>query len=192
VSGNSFSGTLPSVIGNWQPLTDFWCYSNRFTGALPDTIGNWNFLQTFIIGSRLFSNENNFNSSLPSTIGSWFNLDVFIAYNSSLTGTIPESIQDWTKLTNFLISVNPIEGTLPAVLNEAWRLNNLQYFRVDSTELTGTIPYNSWTNIIEANFHDTNLVGAVPNNFCFNSKRENVTADCISEIECPIGCCMCF
>jgi hypothetical protein len=60
---NSFTGTLPTELGNMEALNDLWLTQNSFTGPLPSELG------TLTAVSRLRLNQNSFTGTLPTELG---------------------------------------------------------------------------------------------------------------------------
>lgn len=89
VSGNKFSGTLPSsLFSKAVQLKNFYAQSNQLSGTIPDSVGNnkkW---------MALDISHNALNGTIPSP-GKWHEIEgeMYISLNNNeLTGTIPWSL----------------------------------------------------------------------------------------------------
>ncbi|KAK9277856.1 hypothetical protein L1049_027413 [Liquidambar formosana] len=108
LSGNQFSGELPSQIGTMQNFTMLHLGVNAFNGKLPPGIG-----QMPLVVLNLTKNE--FSGQIPIEFGDiecLRNLD--LSYNN-FSGAFPTSLNDLTELSKFNISYNPyITGVIPS------------------------------------------------------------------------------
>ncbi|XP_022715878.1 probable LRR receptor-like serine/threonine-protein kinase At1g74360 [Durio zibethinus] len=107
VSGNQFSGEIPSDIGMMQNFSMLHLGFNDFNGRLPSQIGQ---LPLVVLNIT----QNKFSGEIPSEIGNikcLENLD--LSYNN-FSGIFPTSFNNLTGLSKFNVSYNPlISGVIP-------------------------------------------------------------------------------
>ncbi|XVF24073.1 hypothetical protein REPUB_Repub13aG0095600 [Reevesia pubescens] len=107
LSHNSFSGLLPSDLGNLKNLVDLYVDNNNFFGEIPNTLGESLGL------TILFMHKNSFQGNIPQSFASLRSLEnLDISYNN-LTGTIPPELQKLPFLVSFNLSFNQLEGEVP-------------------------------------------------------------------------------
>jgi hypothetical protein len=140
-SHNMLYGTLPESIGQWTALTAFSVVGNSLFGTLPESIGQWTGLTSFDVS------VNSFSRWLPESIGQWTALTSFAVYSNTLTGTLPESIGNWTALDFFYCYSNLFVGTLPKSIAQ-W--TGLTYFSIEANQFTGNVS-NALCQAIESN-----------------------------------------
>ncbi|XWS47976.1 hypothetical protein CRYUN_Cryun13aG0031800 [Craigia yunnanensis] len=107
LSGNQFSGQIPSDIGMMRNFSMLHLGFNDFNGKLPAQIGQ---LPLVVLNIT----QNNFSGEIPTEIGNikcLQNLD--LSYNN-FSGIFPTSFSNLTELNKFNISYNPrISGVIP-------------------------------------------------------------------------------
>ncbi|XP_021761567.1 probable LRR receptor-like serine/threonine-protein kinase At1g74360 [Chenopodium quinoa] len=108
LTGNQFSGELPSEIGNMKNFSMLHFAENNFNGALPSDIEKLSLV--FLNVSR-----NNFSGTIPMQIGNVKCLqDLDLSWNN-FSGIFPTSLSDLDGLNKFNISFNPlISGVIPS------------------------------------------------------------------------------
>ncbi|XP_022755542.1 probable LRR receptor-like serine/threonine-protein kinase At1g74360 [Durio zibethinus] len=108
LSGNQFSGEIPSDIGMMRNFSMLHLGFNDFNGKLPAQIGQ---LPLVVLNIT----QNKFSGEIPAEIGNLKclrNLD--LSYNN-FSGIFPTSFNNLTELTKFNISYNPlISGVIPS------------------------------------------------------------------------------
>ncbi|XVF50059.1 hypothetical protein PTKIN_Ptkin04bG0064100 [Pterospermum kingtungense] len=108
LSGNQFSGEVPSEIGMMQNFSMLHFGLNDFSGTLPAEIGQMPLVVLNIT-------RNKFSGEIPGEIGNikcLENLD--LSYNN-FSGIFPTSFNKLTELTKFNVSYNPlIAGVIPS------------------------------------------------------------------------------
>ena len=130
LSFTSFSGRLPTSIGNLQNLYSLKLCSCNFTGALPDSMEK---LTKF---SYLDLSNNDFTSRIPS-----FNMSKSLHYiylsHNGLTGEIPIAhFEDLLNLVEINLQNNFLIGSIPLSLFE---LPSLQYIDLSNNQFNGSI-----------------------------------------------------
>merc|ERR1712176_198428 len=82
LSGNRFSGNIPSDIEKMQSLKEIMLYDNKLTGTIPNQI---TFLNNVI---RISMSYNDFRGTIPSEIGKMEHLTLLHLHSNRLTGTL--------------------------------------------------------------------------------------------------------
>merc|ERR1719282_992197 len=82
LSGNRFSGHIPSDIEKMQSLKEIMLYDNKLTGTIPNQI---TFLNNVISISMSY---NDFKGTIPSEIGKMEHLTLLHLHGNGLTGTL--------------------------------------------------------------------------------------------------------
>ncbi|XP_060198182.1 inactive LRR receptor-like serine/threonine-protein kinase BIR2 [Lycium barbarum] len=84
LSGNRFSGPIPSEICSWIPfLVSLDLSNNRFSGSIPAELGNCTYL------NKLVLNNNKLSGNIPPAISCLRRLKVLSLANNNLSGSIP-------------------------------------------------------------------------------------------------------
>ncbi|XP_059627082.1 probable LRR receptor-like serine/threonine-protein kinase At3g47570 [Cornus florida] len=132
MSGNKFTGKIPTEIGMLQKLNTFDLSANNFSGGMPSSLGNLSMLN--ILGLE----SNNLNGSIPSSLGKCQNLLILDLSNNNLNGTIPSEVVSLSSLSAVLdLSQNCFTGSLPM---EVGNLKNLGGLYVSDNMLSSEIP----------------------------------------------------
>merc|ERR1712176_685871 len=82
LSGNRFSGNIPSDIEKMQSLKEIMLYDNKLTGTIPNQI---TFLKNV---NRISLSYNDFKGTIPSEIGKMEHLTLLHLHGNGLTGTL--------------------------------------------------------------------------------------------------------
>lgn len=84
LSGNRFSGPIPSEICSWTPfLVNLDLSNNSFSGSIPAELGNCTYL------NKLMLNNNKLSGNIPPEISRLTRLKVLSVANNNLSGKIP-------------------------------------------------------------------------------------------------------
>ncbi|XP_049380926.1 probable inactive receptor kinase At1g27190 [Solanum stenotomum] len=84
LSGNRFSGPIPSEICSWTPFLVILDLSNNsFSGSIPAELGNCTYL------NKLMLNNNKLSGNIPPEISRLTRLKVLSVANNNLSGKIP-------------------------------------------------------------------------------------------------------
>uniref|UniRef100_A0A453JL54 Protein kinase domain-containing protein n=1 Tax=Aegilops tauschii subsp. strangulata TaxID=200361 RepID=A0A453JL54_AEGTS len=155
LSGNHFTGTIPSSISNISSLISVGFDSNRFSGYFPPTIGKLGALQYLNLNNnKLEANDNKgwefitslancsycdnrISGSIPADIGNLVGLQTLVIANTSMSGVIPKSIGKLENLIDLALYNNSLSGLIPPSLGNLSQLNKL-YAR--NSNLEGPIP----------------------------------------------------
>ncbi|XP_044481990.1 receptor-like protein 7 [Mangifera indica] len=117
VSSTTFSGELPSSLGNLKYLTHFGASSCNLSGLLPISLGN---LSNLVY---IYLYYNSFNGSLPSWLFTQPSLrHVYLCFNQ-LTGTINEFHSK--SLERLCLHRNRLHGSIPSSMFELVNLTHL-------------------------------------------------------------------
>nr|XP_023915900.1 probable LRR receptor-like serine/threonine-protein kinase At1g34110 [Quercus suber] len=116
---NSFHGNIPPEIGNMTKLSSLNFSDNNFFGAIPTSIVSLKELRALDLGSNSLSFE------IPIDFGNLSNIDYLVLSCNSLTGTIPSSIQNLKKLDTLKFIDNSLSGEFPSWLFDMKNLTRL-------------------------------------------------------------------
>ncbi|XP_051150550.1 putative leucine-rich repeat receptor-like serine/threonine-protein kinase At2g24130 isoform X2 [Andrographis paniculata] len=134
LSGNFFSGRIPSEIGLAIALKELSLSSNYLTGTIPTEMGSLRELVYLNLGSNKLSGE------IPTSIlcNGTSVLQYFDLSNNSLVGKIPVDDQCEAKeLQYILLWSNRLEGKVPPVLSN---FTKLEWLDLETNFLTGELP----------------------------------------------------
>ena len=80
--------------------------SNSFTGTLPNSIAQWdNLLGTFM-------DDNDFTGTLPDGLEAWSSVITFSLRNTNMAGTLPDAIGRWVQLYGFDVSCGRVQQNI--------------------------------------------------------------------------------
>ncbi|RHN58917.1 putative leucine-rich repeat domain, L domain-containing protein [Medicago truncatula] len=178
-SNTSFSGALPSSIGNLRHLSELYLSSCQFNGTLSNSLSNLTQLRDLDLSN------NNFTGPMP-PFGMVKNL-IFLdlSYNNmSINGndanvdqisfpnikllylascniqSFPRFLMNQSTLISLDLSDNNIQGVVP---NWIWKLQSLQWLNISHnflTELEGSL--QNLTSIWVVDLHNNQLQGCIP------------------------------
>ncbi|CDY20813.1 BnaC07g06620D [Brassica napus] len=147
-SESSFSGRIPSSLGELSNLSSLVLFSNGFTGEVPSSIVNLKQLTIFSVGyNKLRGNflsgllnltklrgidlgSNEFTGFFPTNIGQLSKLEAIFAGSNFFTGSVPASLFQITSLTHIYLEDNQFSDILG--LENISMLPNLQYLFLHS------------------------------------------------------------
>jgi Leucine-rich repeat (LRR) protein len=136
LSSNSFSGTLPQMLGTFGNLDELVLSHNQFVGSIPENIGNG--AGVVVVLRHLYLNGNGLNGTLNSALSRVTTLEQLDVSSNQLTGTIPSELALLTSLELLHISSNELVGKVPSEL--ALSLTDLESFELGLNLLSGSIP----------------------------------------------------
>ncbi|XVE78317.1 hypothetical protein DITRI_Ditri13aG0135000 [Diplodiscus trichospermus] len=132
VANTSFSGLLPSSIGELTTLKHIDLSDNNFSGQIPSSLANLTEL------TYLSLSLNSFSLGTLSWLGKQNKLIVMDLVEANLYGEIPSSLGNLTQLTTLYLDDNQFTGQLPSWLDN---LKQLTFFTIFSNQIMGLIPF---------------------------------------------------
>ncbi|WVZ75130.1 hypothetical protein U9M48_023217 [Paspalum notatum var. saurae] len=131
LSHNSFSGPLPSEVGNLVNLNQLILSGNQLSGPIPDAIGDCLVLESLML------DDNMFEGSIPQSLQSVKGLRVLNLTANRLSGRIPDALSNIGALQELYLAHNNLSGLIPASLQN---LTSLLEFDVSFNDLEGEMP----------------------------------------------------
>jgi kinase len=161
LSGNNFTGDIPTSIGKMTQLQSLCLDNNLFNGNMPRFIGNLTNLQQLTLAWNLFSP-----SQFPEEYSNLTKLTYLFMANSSLEGHIPNFITKFSQLEYFDLSSNNLQGTIPPGI---WSFSNLQYLYLYANNLSGEITVVNTSfganSLVRIDLSTNQLSGPIPESF---------------------------
>ncbi|CDY36294.1 BnaA01g31240D [Brassica napus] len=139
LSGNDFSGHIPSSIGDLSNLTFLDLSDNRFSGqipSIPSVIGNLSHL------THLDLSVNHLSGQIPSVIGNLSHLTHLVFQSNQISGQIPIALLNLTELSTLLLGKNQFTGRIPHNITS---LSKLSSFDGSTNSFTGALPSSLFT-----------------------------------------------
>ncbi|KAH0867299.1 hypothetical protein HID58_074321, partial [Brassica napus] len=164
-SESSFSGRIPSSLGELSNLSSLVLFSNGFTGEVPSSIVNLKQLTIFSVGyNKLRGNflsgllnltklrgidlgSNEFTGFFPTNIGQLSKLEAIFAGSNFFTGSVPASLFQITSLTHIYLEDNQFSDILG--LENISMLPNLQYLFLHSKSfrISSPVDFNVFSSL---------------------------------------------
>uniref|UniRef100_M4CTB0 Uncharacterized protein n=1 Tax=Brassica campestris TaxID=3711 RepID=M4CTB0_BRACM len=119
LSYNNFIGEIPSSIGNLKQLISFHVFNNKLSGNFPSALLNLTQLRTLDLS------YNQFSGSLPPNISQLSRLHFFSVRGNSFVGTIPASLFKISSLAHIDLDINHFSDLLG--IENISLLSNLKY-----------------------------------------------------------------
>ncbi|XP_075645260.1 receptor-like protein 7 [Castanea sativa] len=147
----SFSGQLPTSIGNLKSLNELKIWSCNFSGPLLFSLGNI----TILSGSNFprFGELNklkyliicnfNLNSQIP-YLANLTQLGFLRLSSNQLTGPIPSWLMNLTQLFHLDLSFNKLHGPIPSSVIQ---LKNLEFLHLFQNDLSGTVKLDMFAKL---------------------------------------------
>ncbi|GMY27754.1 mdis1-interacting receptor like kinase 2 [Fagus crenata] len=169
LSSNSFTGVIPSSLGNLSELEQLYLYNNNIFGPIPEELG---LLQHVWILQLLL---NNLSGPIPASIGKMSALFNLKLDRNQLSGPIPTIIGNLTKLDTLWLSQNKLSGSIPASIGNLTKLTSLVFL---TNNLSGPLPLemNNLTSLISLQLGDNNFIGQLPQQICLTRSLEKFSA----------------
>jgi len=185
---NSFTGQLPTFLGELTDLRELKLSQNHFTGTIPEEFYNATSLEKIIIQGT------NISGTLSAKIGHLRQLEKLDVSYNEITGPLPKELFD-IPLLNIQLQDNRITGALPSFISN---LNNtIRLINLSNNRLLGPIPTGSieaLSSLHELILHSNNLTGNISQAICktkgnFFFDLSNLTVP--KTVNCPpiINCC---
>ncbi|TYH06146.1 hypothetical protein ES288_A08G133800v1 [Gossypium darwinii] len=180
LSGNSFSGNIPQILGNCSQLNTILLNDNGFEGSIPHQIFMSKWLRKIDLGYNSLSGGippevslcinleyiglyNNFLSGVvPGEMFSLPNLKFLYLNTNNLTGSVPDFPPSCTIL-DFWIHENGFSGSLPRTLGNCY---NLTTFIASYNKFQGVIPPETFEGLLQLEvlyLGENNVEGEIPN-----------------------------
>ncbi|KAG9442915.1 hypothetical protein H6P81_018769 [Aristolochia fimbriata] len=160
LSGNSFTGPLPSKFGDLFALQQLRLARNSLQGEVPANILKCRYLQVLDLEDNRFSGE------IPEFIGQLADLKNLSLGGNFFTGQIPASYGNLSKLEALSLRQNNLKGS---VSTELIRLNigncsGLTVLELRSNRLTGQIPtsFSRLSHLQKLDLGNNLLIGKIP------------------------------
>ncbi|KAJ0978431.1 hypothetical protein J5N97_013905 [Dioscorea zingiberensis] len=135
LQNNSFSGVIPSDIGDFMEISSQLRYlsfsSNNLSGSIPKSLGNLLDLEILDLSN------NNLSGVIPNCWNKQPNLRYLILSNNMLEGGVPDTIGSLNILEGLDLSKNNLHGEFPSSLKNCTSLITLA---LDHNMLMGNIP----------------------------------------------------
>ncbi|MCO5574876.1 hypothetical protein L7F22_028669 [Adiantum nelumboides] len=131
LSDNHFRGTIPAGLGNLTYTNKLYLQGNYFSGPIPPELGNMTHLQYLQV------NDNNLTGQIPPELGKLDELFELNLSNNQFEGTIPDSLQSCVSLTSFDAHGNQLAGPIPSAFKN---IISLTYLNLSANHLQGMIP----------------------------------------------------
>ncbi|XP_042973975.1 receptor-like protein 7 [Carya illinoinensis] len=134
----SFSGEIPTSIGNLGSLKKLDLWSCKFSGSIPSSLDN---LTSLIY---LEISNNSFVGKIPSSIGNLTQLTYLSLRYNLLDGEIPFPLMNLTKLTSLELGNNNLKGRIP---DSIFNLKNLKYLDLASNTFSGSVEFGKFVKL---------------------------------------------
>ncbi|KAF7851491.1 hypothetical protein BT93_L3835 [Corymbia citriodora subsp. variegata] len=153
----SFSGEIPTSIGNLSLLNELMAYSCYFSGSLPSSMGNLSHLTDLELDgnnlqgqipvsfanltqlSVLWLSSNNLSGDTLEWMVNLTKLTVLQILGNRLSSGFPSSFENLKQLRELGLSLNDWHGDIPSAL---WNLKDLELLLLDSLNLNGALDAN--------------------------------------------------
>ena len=80
--------------------------NNSFTGTLPKSMAQWDNLLVIDM------DDNDFTGTLPDGLEAWSSVINFSLHNTNITGTLPDAIGRWVQLRSFDVSCGRVQQNI--------------------------------------------------------------------------------
>ncbi|CAM8952583.1 unnamed protein product [Rhodiola kirilowii] len=107
MSGNFFTGHIPSELGNMIHMSVLDISENKYSGEIPIELGKCLMLEALYMGGNMFT------GSIPLSLSSLKSVQIVNFSRNNLSGNIPLQFQDLSHLQIFDVSFNQLEGDIP-------------------------------------------------------------------------------
>lgn len=176
---NNFRGNIPTEIGRWSKLQNFWFADNEITGTIPSEVGNLGDMNAFLLYKNQIAGtippdignmdkltwidmeDNQIVGTIPDEFYSNLDLKEVIFKNNSLSGPLSEKVGDLSELKTFWASFNQLSGTIPTEFGKCQDLTELE---LQSNRFEGPIPdeFGNMESIEFLSLEDNGLTGTIP------------------------------
>ena len=131
----SFSGKLPTSIGNLGSLNTILIWDCNFFGFIPSSLGNLTRLNSLDLS------YNTFEGRIPSSFGNLIQLSFLYLTSNEFTIPIPFELANLTQLIALSLAGNEFVGQIPSSI---FNLTNLEYLSLSSNYFSGTVEFDKF------------------------------------------------
>jgi Leucine-rich repeat (LRR) protein len=158
LSGNHFTGPLPTELAKLTNLTSLDVSCNQLNGSIPAQLGESRKLQ----GLNLAYND--FSGSVPTELGNIGSLVKLNLTGNRLTGALPEGLGNLTSLSHLDVSSNLLTGEVPRAMANMVSIVGLN---LAGNRLNGSIAgllseSTVWHQMQSLNLRDNLFSGVIP------------------------------
>jgi hypothetical protein len=152
---NSFTGSVPSSVGNLTSLVNVILGYNKLTGGLPVEISNISNLELIDLSNNLLTKP------IPESLGMLANLVQLDVSGNDMLGHLPIQMGMLGTLERLFLQSNKFLGSIP---NSFGNLSNLEYIDLSKNQLSSAIPASLFhlDKLIEINLSHNSFVGKLP------------------------------
>ncbi|KAL3154985.1 hypothetical protein ABBQ38_011511 [Trebouxia sp. C0009 RCD-2024] len=153
---NNLTGTIPPSWSNWSEVNYVSLQRNSLKGPLPESWASMAGLEWLELAS------NDLTGSLPSAWSNMSQLGYLSLRNNRLTATLPASWMNMTKLKYMSVEDNLLRGSLPPQWST---MSRLLFGGLSSNGFEGSIPSswgNNWTQVQVLRVDSNQLTGTIP------------------------------
>ncbi|XP_071692519.1 uncharacterized protein [Rutidosis leptorrhynchoides] len=144
MSGNGFSGELPTGICGLHKIVEMDLSNNKFSGQLPGCITRLNKLE------KLNLQLNDFTGEIPNDMSSWKELSSLNLSSNHFNGEIPDQIGDLPVLNYLDLAGNSLSGKIPTSLSKL----KLNVLNLSNNDLEGEVP-----SYLDNEVYESSLMG---------------------------------
>ncbi|CAI9767746.1 unnamed protein product [Fraxinus pennsylvanica] len=166
LSGNNFTGKIPTLVGNCSNLNTILLNENGFSGSIPAQLFTSREIVQIDLGYNLLTgiippevgqcnsleylglNNNFLNGEIPVELFTLPSLKFLYLSTNNLTKSLPD-FPSFCSLSDFRIHENSFSGPLPVSLSNC---HNLSLLYASSNNLGGVIPPNTFKGLLEIEF----------------------------------------
>ncbi|KAK4572123.1 hypothetical protein RGQ29_030516 [Quercus rubra] len=138
LSNTSFSGMLPSSIGNLGSLTTIFIWGCNFSGFIPSSLGNLTRLNSLDLSL------NTFEGHIPSSFVNLGQLSFLYLTGNEFTGPIPFELANLTKLIALNLGGNNFADQIPSSI---FNLTNLEFLDLSYNYFSGTVEFDKFVKL---------------------------------------------
>ncbi|KAF3677134.1 putative protein IQ-DOMAIN 14-like [Capsicum annuum] len=130
LSGNHFTGGIPTMLANCSQIDTILLNDNRLSGSIPPQIFKSSKLLYLDLG------DNHLNGTIPSEVGLSTSLQYLGLWNTFLSGNVPKELFDLPNLTQLYIHTNNLTGPLPDFTSSC----SLSQLLIHQNRFSGSLP----------------------------------------------------